>query len=292
MRRHFIRRSLLYVPGSSPQMINKALGLKVDTIIFDLEDAVSLREKDNARRTVTEYISIAKGTGKEVLVRVNTTNSLFGIKDILAVVPEGPDALIIPKAEEASIITADAIVGAIEQSLGWEENTVRIVPLLETVYSIQNAYKILSASKRINGVQFGAEDLTTELEIPRTKKGDELRYARSTLVFAGKTLGIDIIDSPFTDIQDQEGLIDEINTVKALGMTGKTCIHPIQISVINEMFTPNRDDVEYSKRVLEAFEFSEKQGKGVCVLDGKMIDNPVADRARKIIKKAEIIRNE
>lgn len=270
-------------------MINKALSLEADSIIFDLEDSVSLQEKDNARKNVAEYISVAKQSGKEVIVRVNATNLIFGIKDILAIVPEGPDALIIPKADEKSIIAADAMIGAIEDNLGWEVNKVRLVPLLETAYSILNAYKILSITNRINGVQLGAEDLTKELNIARTRNGDELWYARNMIVFAGQALGIDVIDTPFTDYRDAEGLIADTNRAKALGMTGKTCIHPSQISTINEIFTPKPEDIEYARKVVEAFELSEREGKGACSLDGKMIDNPIAERARKIIKKAEII---
>jgi citrate lyase subunit beta/citryl-CoA lyase len=270
-------------------MINKALSLDADSIIFDLEDSVSLQEKEKARKIVVESILSAKQTGKEVLVRVNVTNSFFGIQDILAIVPEGPDALIIPKADEKAIIIADTMIGAIEESLGWQANTVRLVPLLETSYSIMNANKILGTSSRINGVQLGAEDLTKELDIVRTRNGDELWFARSMIVFAGRALGIDVIDSPFTDIGDVEGLIADACRVKALGMTGKTCIHPSQISTINEIFTPKPEDVEYARKVVKALEISVKEGKGACSLDGKMIDNPVAERAQKIIKKAEMI---
>lgn len=289
MKNNLIRRSFLYVPGSSVKMINKSFSLDADSLILDLEDSVSLQEKEQARKNVAEALFSARQTGKEVLVRINMTNSFLGIKDILAIVPEGPDALIIPKADEKALITADSLIGAIEEDLGWQANRVKLVPLLETSYAVLNASKILSICGRINGVQFGAEDLTKEMEIARTRNGEELWFARSMLVFAGRALGLDVIDSPFTDIKDVEGLVADTSRVKALGMTGKTCIHPSQISSINKIFTPQPEDVTYARKVVAALKKSKQEGKGACSLDGKMIDNPIAERAEKIIKKAEMI---
>lgn len=289
LRQVFLRRSLLYVPGSSLKKMNKALSLNADSIIFDLEDSVSLQEKDQARKNVAEFILKAKGIGKEILVRINDPKSFFGIEDILKIVPKRPDALIIPKADENNMITADNMINAIESSFGLEKNKVKMIPLIETTYSITNAYKILSLSKRINGVQFGAEDLTMEMNIKRTRRGDELWYARSMLIFAGRALELDIIDSPFTDIEDERGLIDETTKINELGMTGKTCIHPAQLSVVNNIFNPRLEDVEYARRVVEYYETSIKKGKGAFSLDGKMIDNPIVERAKKMIEKAELI---
>jgi len=283
------RRSLLYVPGSSLKMINKSFGLAADSLIFDLEDSVSLQEKDQARKNVTESIFTAKRSGKEVLVRANVISSYLGIKDILSIVPEAPDALIIPKADERAVITADTIIAAIEESLGWSMNTIKLIPLIETCHAIVYANTILNASKRINGVQLGAEDLTKEMDVARTKAGDEIQHARNVLILEGKALGIDIIDSPFTDVTDLEGLFEETSKIKKMGMTGKACIHPNQISTVNEMFTPKPEEVAYAHKVVETLENSLKEGKGACSLDGKMIDNPIAERARKVLKKAEII---
>jgi len=283
------RRSLLYVPGSSLKMINKSFGLDADSLIFDLEDSVSLQEKDRARKNVTESIFNAKQSGKEVLIRVNLISSYLGIKDILSIAPEAPDALIIPKADERAVITADTMIAAIEESLGWPKNTVKLVPLIETCHAIAYINKILNASKRINGVQLGSEDLTKEMEVTRTKSGDEIQHARNVLIFEGKAMGIDIFDSPFTDITDLEGLSEETSKIKKMGMTGKACIHPNQILIVNEMFTPKPEEVAYAHKVVEALDNSLKEGKGACILDGKMIDNPIAERARRMIKKAEII---
>jgi citrate lyase subunit beta/citryl-CoA lyase len=271
-------------------MIAKSFTVEADGIIFDLEDSVSWQEKENARKNVIEALGRAKETDKEIIVRVNVVNSYLGIQDLLAIVPQSPDAILIPKAEEASMITADTIIGAIEHKMGWEANKIHLIPLMETAASIVNASKIVGAARRINGLQFGAEDLTKELGIIRTSVGDELQYARSVLVFAGRAREIDVIDSPFVDFSNPQGLIAETKRFKALGMTGKTCIHPNQIAVVNDLFTPAPEEVVQARRVVEALEESVKQGKGACTLDGRMIDYPIAERARQIIQKAMLIR--
>jgi citrate lyase subunit beta/citryl-CoA lyase len=270
-------------------MIDKAFDVSADGIIFDLEDAVSWQEKDQARQNVRDAILRAGNTDKEILVRINAVSLYCGIKDLLEVIPVRPNTLIIPKADDKSLVTADMMIGAMEEHFGWEPNTIQIIPLVETTYSIVNAKRVLSSTKRISGVQLGAEDLAKELEIARTKAGDELQYARSTLVFVGRTLGLDIIDTPFTDFRDKEGLVTETQKVKAMGMTGKVCIHPNQIEPINSIFTPAAEEIEYARRVAEAFANAVAEGKGACSLDGKMIDVPIAEKAQKIIRKAKLM---
>lgn len=284
-----LRRSLLYVPGSSPRMIAKSLGVDADAIIFDLEDAVSPPEKEAARQRVAEAIGAARQTGREIVVRVNLVASHLGLHDILAIVPQRPDTLIVPKADAAAMIAADTIVGAIEAQLGWEAGTIGLIPLMETAAAIADAAAIINAVPRIDGVQFGAEDLTKELGIARTAVGDELHHARSVLAFAGRARGIDVIDSPFVDVADTDALTAETRRVKALGMTGKTCIHPDQVAVVNRVFSPSPEEIAQARRIVEAFDGALREGKGACALDGKMIDNPIAERARQILGKAERI---
>jgi citrate lyase subunit beta/citryl-CoA lyase len=270
-------------------MIAKSFAIDADGIIFDLEDSVSPAEKEDARQAVVKVLAGAKQTDKEVIVRVNVADSYLGIHDILAIVPERPNAIIVPKADERTVVIADAMIGAIEDRMGWEPDTVKLIPLMETAGSIVNAARIIGAARRVDGLQFGAEDLTKDLCIARTTEGDELQYARSVLVFAGRARGIDIIDSPFPDHGNAQGLIAETRRVRALGMTGKTCIHPSQIAPVNQLFTPASDDVAQALRVVEAFDQAVRQGKGACALDGKMIDAPIAERARRVIEKAALI---
>lgn len=286
MDKRWLRRSLLYIPGSSHKMLGKAQGIESDGVILDLEDSVSIGEKDAARKAVAELIPTLIGRGKEVLVRVNSMDSVWGCKDLFAVVPALPDAIILPKADESSLVTMDMLLGAIECDCKIELGTIRIVPLLETTYAITNAYTVLGASKRINGVQLGAEDLTKEQEISRTAEGSEIQYARQQLAMSARARGIDIIDTPFTGIADLEGLQKDAATAKNIGFTGKTCIHPGHIPIINEAFSPTQKEVDFTRGLLEAYNNALTEGKGACMYENKMIDAPIAVRAERVLEKA------
>lgn len=289
MSRKYVRRSLLYIPGSSEKMLSKAADVTSDGVILELEDAVSIAEKDMARELVISCLKKLKGIKKEVIVRVNAMDTIWGIRDILGVAGCAPDAVIVPKADEKAIIMADGLLSAAENEAGLTPGTVSIIPLFETAYSIANPMAILSASARIDGVQLGGEDLTKEQEITRTFEGEEIRYARQQLAMAARARKIDIIDTPFTAIRDMDGLRRDAETAKQIGYTGKACIHPSHTAVVNEVFSPTPEEVEDSRRVLEAYEAGVRQGKGAVMYQNKMIDAPIAERARRILKKAEHI---
>lgn len=284
-----MRRSLLYVPGSSKKMITKALEINADSIILDLEDAVSLSEKESARQLVKESIAIFKEKGKEIIVRINDVKTQNGVLDVEMMVEELPNAVIVPKADEEAITIADILIKSTEMRYGIKDFKIEIIPLLETSYSIVNAYKIMTSSNRISAVQFGAEDLTKELGIERTKEGKEIDYARNVIVQAGNACKIDILDTPNTSIDDDRGLREDTLIAKKIGFTGKTCIHPSQIAIVNETFTPKLVDVEKAREIINAFDESVRLGKGACMFEGRMIDNPIADRARKLVEKADNI---
>lgn len=289
MTKHSPRRSLLFVPGTSEKMINKALELQADSIILDLEDAVSMSEKSIARKLVKDNIYKFKEKNIEVIVRLNDITSELGVLDMEAIVEELPNAVIVPKADEDAILTAEILLKSTELRYGINKNSIEIIPLLETSYSIANAYKILTVSRRITAVQLGAEDLTNELGIKRTIQGKEIEYARSVIAHAGNACKIDIIDTPFTHIKDDESLKRDTMNSKGLGFTGKACIHPRQLSIINEIYTPDFKEVEKANELLQVFENASNNGKGVCTFEGNMIDKPVADRARKLVDKANAI---
>jgi citrate lyase subunit beta / citryl-CoA lyase len=284
-----IRRSLLYVPGSSEKMIKKALDLQADSIILDLEDAVSLTEKALARQNVKLYISHFKARGKEVIVRINDVKTTDGVLDLEAIVEEMPNAVIVPKADEEAVLITDILLKSTEKRYGIRGFEIGMIPLLETSYSMVHTFSILSKSDRITGVQFGAEDLTKEMGIERTREGIEIEYARNVIAQAGNARKIDILDTPFTHVGDEEGLIQDTNKAKSIGFTGKTCIHPNQIEIVNEVFTPKPEDVRKARQLIQVFDEAVEAGKGVCMFEGKMIDNPIADRARKLVMKADLI---
>lgn len=289
MSRKFVRRSLLYIPGSSEKMLSKAADMASDAVILELEDAVSIAEKDMARKLVISCLGKLKGIKKEVIVRVNAMDTIWGIKDILGVAKCAPDAIIVPKADEKAVIMADGLLGAAEKEAGLEPGSISMIPLFETAYSISNPLAILSASDRIDGVQLGGEDLTKEQEITRTFEGEEIRYARQQVAMAARARNIDIIDTPFTGIRDMEGLRRDAGTAKQIGYTGKACIHPAHIAVINEVFSPTPEEVEYSRGILKAYEAGVQEGKGAVMYQNKMIDAPIAERAKRILRKAERI---
>lgn len=270
-------------------MLAKAPEVACDGVILDLEDSVSIAEKDGARQAVAQMIPRLSAQAKEVLVRVNAMDSLWGVKDLLAIVPAKPDTIILPKADDKSLITADMILGALEREQKIEPGTITIIPLFETAYSIANAYAVLGASNRISGVQLGAEDLTKEQEIARTAEGKEIEYARCQIAMAARARGVDIIDTPFTGIKDFYGLKNDALTAKSFGFTGKTCIHPSHIEIVNQVFSPAPEEVEFAKGLLAAFNQAVKEGKGACMYQNKMIDAPVAERAEKVVERAERI---
>ncbi len=289
MSKRFIRRSLLYVPGSSEKMLAKSIDLNADSIFIDLEDAVSISEKDAARETILEYIPLIQKTGKEAVVRVNAMGTFYGAKDMIAVAERKPDALVIPKADVLAVKMADKTLTGIEEHLGIPKGSIKLIPLLETAAGILDAVNIAGASPRVNGVQLGAEDLTKELSIKRTPAGDEIAFARQMLVYAACSHNIDCFDTPFTDIKDMDGLEKDACNAVTIGFTGKTCIHPSHIEIINRVFSISEEEIDHARRLVETFEDAIAQGKGACMFEGKMIDAPIAERARKLLDKAGIV---
>ena len=282
-----LRRSLLYTPGSDRRKIEKALTLDADGVIFDLEDAVSPDQKPAARATVAAFLQECERSGKkELLVRVNQVSTELGILDLMAVVPSMPDTLVIPKACPRDIIAADVVISGIEASLGMAPNSVGVIPLIETAEGVEALTDVIRSAPRITGVQLGAEDLTKELGIVRTRAGAEIAYVRNRLAMAARAAGIDAIDTPFADYRDEEGLIADIAYCGSIGMTAKTAIHPGQIRHINAAFTPTDAEVAEARAIVEAYGDAVARGLGACSFNGKMIDVPIAERAQKILDKA------
>jgi citrate lyase subunit beta/citryl-CoA lyase len=283
-----LRRSMLFVPGNSPNMIQNAGFLGADSIILDLEDAVSIDEKDSARCLIGYALRYVDFNDCEVVVRVNSPSSPFGIEDIKEISKAKPDAIMIPMATEEDIKIICNMITEIEKEKDFEIGSIKLIPIAETAYSIENISTILKSSKRITAVLLGAEDLTADLEVARTKEGDEIFYARTKIAYACKAHKVDAIDTPFSDINDEEGLIKDTEIGKGLGMTGKAVINPRQIDIINKIFLPTLEEIEYAKDLLEAAEKAKNEGKGVFSFKGKMVDAPIIHRAETILKKAKL----
>lgn len=278
-----LRRSMLFMPGNNPGMLQDAAILGADSIILDLEDAVSLTEKDSARILVREALKTIDFSQVEVVVRVNPMDTEFGPLDVDMIARVKPDILLIPKANEEQIKIVDTMLDKIEAEEGYLAGSIKIIALIETALGLENVYNVIQASNRIVGVLLGGEDLTSDLGIERTKKGEEIFYARNKVATACRALKVDSIDTPFTDTNDFEGLVKDTTKAKSLGLTGKSAINPRQIEIIHSIFAPTEAELKYALRVLEAMEEAKKEGKGVCSLEGKMIDAPVINRARTTV---------
>lgn len=270
---------MLFMPGNNPGMLQNAAILGADSIILDLEDAVSLTEKDSARILVREAVKNVDYSNVEVVVRINPLDTEFGREDVNVIARVKPETLMVPKADEEEIKIVDEMLNTIEKEEGFEQGTIKIIALVETAYGLENVYNIIKASKRVVGVLLGGEDLTADLGIKRTKEGQEVFYARNKVATACKALRVDAIDTPFTDTNDYEGLQADTAKAKSLGMTGKSAINPRQIDTIHSVFAPTEAEIKHALRVLDAMEEAKREGKGVFSLDGKMVDAPIINRA-------------
>ncbi|OAA86832.1 HpcH/HpaI aldolase/citrate lyase family protein [Clostridium ljungdahlii] len=284
-----LRRTMLFMPGNNPGMLQNAPILGADSVILDLEDAVSLTEKDSARALVKNAISSLDYSKVELVVRVNPLDTEYGLKDIKAIASVKPDVLMIPKATEKQLEDIDNMLCEIEEHSNFEKGNIKLFPIIETAYALENVYRIINSSKRVAGVLLGAEDLTSDFGIKRTKEGEEIFYARNRVSTACRAARVDAIDTPFTDTNDYEGLKKDTSKAKSLGFTGKASINPRQIDTIHDVFSPTEAEVKHALRVLKARDEAKEKGLGVFSLDGKMVDAPVINRAVTTSKLAKVL---
>lgn len=282
-----LRRSLLYVPGNMPSMLQNIPIFESDAVIIDLEDAVPHTEKDAARRLVRRFLDQYQDRNKEILVRINPLDSGWTKEDLREVLPARPDGIRLPKADTPEIVErVDTLLTEFEEELGIEVGTFLILPSIESALGIINVIEIAQCSKRLLGLAFGAEDYTASMEIDRTKTGEELMNARARVVWAAKSAGIPAIDSIFADVKDMEAFRRETELVKRLGYTGKSLVNPRQIDVVHQVFAPQPDEIAHALEVIAAIQRAREMGTGVIALGGKMVDAPVVKRAYRTLLKA------
>lgn len=271
-----MRKSLLFIPGNNPGMIQTSDLFGSDAIIFDLEDAVSLNEKDAARHLVSCFLASNEHTDQEIIIRINPVDTDDFIKDVNAIIGTKIDTILLPKATTKSI---QALNDLLDIKLKNKQKDIHIIALIESAMGLLDVREI-AFMKRVNGLLLGGEDLSSDLGVKRTKEGLEIQYARSVVATTAHAAKISAIDTPFTDVNDELGLKEDIKTARQLAMTSKSAIHPRQVPTINQLFLPTKDEIKYSLRVIEA---SKKSNKGAFSIDGKMIDKPVIDRAQRIL---------
>ncbi len=283
-----LRRTLLYVPGNMPSMLQNIPIFQCDGVIIDLEDAVPLAEKDAARVLVRRFLESYTERNKEVLIRINPLDSKWGYDDLKEVLPALPDGLRLPKADTPEIVERlDTLLTEFEEGLGLEIGRFKILPSIESARGVINAIRIARTSPRIFALAFGAEDYTASLEIERTKTGEELFHARTRVIWAARAAGIQAIDSIFSDVSDMAGLQRETRLIKTLGFTGKSLVNPRQIEVVHEVFAPKAEEIDYALQVIDAIRRAREMGTGVISLGGKMIDAPVVKRAVRVLRTAQ-----
>ncbi len=279
-RAHY-RFTRLYIPGNTPKLMLNAGIHKADGIILDLEDSVAPARKTEARLLVRNALRIINFYDSERMVRINQLP--LGLDDLDTIIPQGPDVILIPKTETPVQVknVAERIARLEKKSRIW------LIPIIESALGIENAFLIASATPDIAAVAIGLEDYTADIGVNRTKSGEESLYARLRIINACNAAGVQPLDSVFSDVADEEGLIDAATRSKSLGFEGMGCIHPRQIRPVRESFMPGSEEIDRACRIIIAFETAESRGLGVVSLGTKMIDRPVVNRALATIALAE-----
>ncbi len=284
-----VYRSFLFAPGNHPRRVEKALSLDADATILDLEDACPIAEKVATRAVVVAaYQKTRRCLG---YVRVNAMSTEWGYGDIVAVVQKGVDGIILPKLETVDEIrAADWLVSNLERERGLSQGSIDILPIIETGKGLANMRGICAAGTRIKRIAFGAGDFTLDMNMTWSRSEAELLPYRSECVLASRAGGIEPpIDTVWVDLKDAQGFRQSVETIKGLGFQGKLCIYPDQVPVVNEVLAPSAAEVEWSQRVVAAFQEAEKTGSASIQLEGKFIDYPIVYRAERVIAMAKRI---
>ena len=266
-------------------MLQNADVFGADAVIFDLEDAVNVLQKDAARSLMQCYLNTHPNQVMEVVVRINGLDTAYYEEDLDKIVSDNIDTIMLPKARVEYLIKLDEILTKLEKERHLKKK-IGIIPIIELAVSVLEVEEI-AKQKRVNGILLGAEDLTSDMEVTRTKQGVEIEYPRARIAMACKAYQIDAIDTPFTDVNDYEGLERDALHAQELGMNAKSAIHPNQLDTINQIFLPTEKQIRWALRVRQATKEAAAKGLGVFSLDGKMVDKPVMERAEKILLKAE-----
>ena len=277
------RRSFIFTPGLKPEMFPKALKSGTDMVCIELEDGIAPQDKEIARNLAMKlFQQEQENDGVERILRINCLREKFGIEDVKAILSakNPPPALMIPKVKTSEE------VNLLDDLLNEKGHNCRLHIIIETNEGLENAFKIANCSKRIDALFFGGVDMSAELRCEN--KWEPLLYARSRIVHAAASAGIDAIDVPYLDLDDLDGMKEEAIKAKELGFSGKGSIHPKQISVLNNVFTPSIEVIERAKKITSTFE---EANTGLVVIDGKLIEKPVLREMYRILSIANKLNN-
>ncbi|VTS23189.1 citrate (pro-3S)-lyase subunit beta [Streptococcus pseudoporcinus] len=282
-----LRRTMMFVPGANAAMLRDAPLYGADSIMFDLEDSVSLKEKDTSRALVHFALKTFDYSSVETVVRVNALDTV-GALDIEAVVIAGVNVVRLPKTETAQdIIDVEAVIERVERENGIVVGRTKMMAAIESAEGVLNAREIAKASDRLIGIALGAEDYVTNMKTRRHPDGQELFFARSMILHAARAAGIAAIDTVYSDVNNTEGFQNEVRMIKQLGFDGKSVINPRQIPLVNEVYAPTEKEIQDAKEVIWAIREAESKGSGVISLKGKMVDKPIVERAERVIMLAK-----
>ena len=283
-----LRRTMMFVPGNNPAMVKDAGIYGADSIMFDLEDDVSMAEKDAARDLVYEALQTQDYGDAELVVRVNGQDTPYYANDVRAMVKAGIDVVRLPKAEDAEMVKKlDADITAAEKEFGREEGSTMLMAAIESAKGVINAYQIASASDRMMGIALSAEDYTTDMKTHRYPDGAELEFARNMVLHAARAAGVAAFDTVFTNMNDTEGFYRETEYIHQLGFDGKSLVNPRQIPMVNKVYEPTKKEIENAKNVENAIKEAKLKGSGVISMNGQMVDRPVVLRAERVMRLAK-----
>ena len=284
-----LRRSIHFVPGGNEKMLNKALGLAADSLILDLEDSVTPDRKGIARDEVCDWLANADFKNQEKLVRINPMDSEWGREDLEAVLQHRPDGIVLPKVLDLKAVHAvDQLIINQEKVAGADYSDIKLLLIgTEMAAAVFNLAQMVN-HERVDGVTWGAEDLSVSLgaRAKRDEQGNYLEvfsFVRSMCLLAAVAAKVQPIDAVYVDIKNTEGLVKECKTAADMGFTAKLTIHPDQISIVNEAFTPSVAEIEAAAALVAAFEEQEAAGKMAFKFDGEMVDVPHLKRAQQLL---------
>lgn len=286
------RRALLYVPGDDQKKIQKAASLGagspgVDCVCLDLEDGIAWQHKEAARRVIPEALSSLDFGAAEKLVRVNAASSGLQEDDLYAILSAHPQSIVIPKVESPEhILKVSQAASAAEARYGWNAGEIGIIAIIESARAVIHLAQIASADPRLQALAFGAEDLAADLGAIRSREGWEVFYARSALVLHAAAYNLQAIDMVFVDLHNPAGLEEEASAAVRLGFSGKQVIHPDQVGPVQRAFTPGIDEITNARRIVQASEENTLAGRSVFTMDGKMVEIPMVQAARRLLARA------
>ncbi|MCS5666185.1 MAG: CoA ester lyase [Dehalococcoidia bacterium] len=283
-------RSFIFVPGNRENMLERARSFKADVIMVDLEDSVPPGEKATARDMAKDWVPALQREGHRVMVRVNSLDTGLTRVELETLVSPELYGISLGKVESKwNIQDVDRMLRPIEQLAGVEPGSTKIVAWAETASALVDARDIAASSPRVIALAFGAEDFTNDMGIERSDAGDEVQVPRSLVPVAAKAANVASLDSPFVAFQDPGALRADAQKARQMGYTGKHAIHPSQIDIINEVFSPAPDEVAYARRIVEAWDKAQSEGHGSLAMDGRMVDVPVVKRAQNLLAFADAI---